>query len=607
MTYNKQKQSNGLNKNIVKSGILNLSQTRLDTSTINLLNLGPNFAPSFKKLPYMEILTPIESFALHLEKKSKKSDAVKIRQNVSKILIKNIKHRLPDNLSKEQRLSLNNLRKKMNGLAVYPFDKGTGFVLINEEDAFYKLEEEIKHSVTINYDPTQILMTKFQKLLCRFRKQKKLDNKTYFQMYPSDCVPPRFYGVTKAHKPEKNYPMRPVVSTIGTPPYGSSEHLVKIIQPPLNKNKTRLLNSSSFVNEAKSWLIDPIEIQVSFDVVALYPSIPIDRAIPVIIDILNNDIDNLKKRTKLTLTFLQHLEAKALIIAEVGQFSPKTYRRYVDDSHARFDSIQNHDKFLELLNEQDPAIKYTSEKENNKKELNFLDITVTNTNNSYNNFKIHRKSAITNIQIKPTSNVNPKIVMGVFKEKTNLSKINYNKTETFKYTVKLPWLPRIGPKLRKELKPYNVRIIFTTPPTLKNILCNNKSKLIPNSNPGVYKLTCSCGSIYIGETKKKILTRCIEHQKNYLKGKWDASGATEHGRECNGMFDWSNPKTLAIKSEYDQRKDRESIEINYASTYQEIKNAPILLNRDNGIKISTNSWRPLFQKIIQKKESNNIC
>ena len=60
--------------------------------------------------------------------------------------------------------------------------------------------------------------------------------------------------------------------------------------------------------------------------------------------------------------FLQHFETKALIIAEVGRFSPKTYRRYVDNSHARFDSIQNHDKFLGLLNKQDPALKYTSEK-----------------------------------------------------------------------------------------------------------------------------------------------------------------------------------------------------------------------------------------------------
>ena len=111
------------------------------------------------------------------------------------------------------------------------------------------------------------------------KTKQKLDNKTHFQLYPSDCIPPHLYGVIKVHKPEKNYPMRPVVSTIGTPPYGSSEYLVKIIQPTLNKNKTKLLNSSSFVNEAKSWQIDPS-----------------------IIDILNNDFEYLKKRTKIMLT-----------------------------------------------------------------------------------------------------------------------------------------------------------------------------------------------------------------------------------------------------------------------------------------------------------------
>ena len=197
--------------------------------------------------------------------------------------------------------------------------------------------------------------------------------------------------------------------------------------------------------------------------------------------------------------FLQHLEIKVLIIAEVGQFSPKTYRRYVDDSHARFDSIQNHDKFLELFNKQDPAIKYTSEKENHKKELNFLGTTIKNTNNSYYDFKILRKSAITNIHLKPTSNVNSKIIIfilmyliGVFKgfvslpikicsmkylsdeiqflinmfvenghdkskfetnaknyiqKRDNHSDINENQIEANKYLIKLPWLPRLGPKL----------------------------------------------------------------------------------------------------------------------------------------------------------------
>ena len=62
----------------------------------------------------------------------------------------------------------------------------------------------------------------------------------YEKIYPSDPLPPRMYGTVKAHKKEKNFPMRIVVSTIGTPNYGLSEYLVKISQNTLNKNKTEL-------------------------------------------------------------------------------------------------------------------------------------------------------------------------------------------------------------------------------------------------------------------------------------------------------------------------------------------------------------------------------
>ena len=44
------------------------------------------------------------------------------------------------------------------------------------------------------------------------------------------------------------------------------------------------------------------EIQVSCDVINLYPSIPIDKAISVLINTLNNDLDDRNTRTKLTLT-----------------------------------------------------------------------------------------------------------------------------------------------------------------------------------------------------------------------------------------------------------------------------------------------------------------
>ena len=104
--------------------------------------------------------------------------------------------------------------------------------------------------------------------------------------------------------------MRAVASTIGSPAYGTSKYLVKTIQPTLNKNKHRVLSSSSFVEEEKEWNISPSEMQTSFDVcsiVNLYPSVPIDEAVAVIIEISKYKIDDLQKRTKLTLTDIDKL------------------------------------------------------------------------------------------------------------------------------------------------------------------------------------------------------------------------------------------------------------------------------------------------------------
>ena len=37
---------------------------------------------------------------------------------------------------------------------------------------------------------------------------------------------------------------------------------------------------------------------------------------------------------------------------------------------------------------------------------------------------------------------------------------------------------------------------------------------------------CSCGSVYNGETKKKIINRSIEHQQESIKCNWSSSGTT---------------------------------------------------------------------------------
>ena len=61
---------------------------------------------------------------------------------------------------------------------------------------------------------------------------------------------------------------------------------------------------------------------------------------------------------------LQHLERKAIAEALSIQIQPKTFKRYVDDSHGRFSSKHQANTFQEILKKQDPAIQYTKEYEN---------------------------------------------------------------------------------------------------------------------------------------------------------------------------------------------------------------------------------------------------
>ena len=164
------------------------------------------------------------------------------------------------------------------------------------------------------------------------------------------------------------------------------------------------------------------------------------------------------------------------------------------------------------------------------------------------------------------------------KEKVNIETITNSKI------VKLPWVPKLGSKLRKEFKKYGIKTIFTSGRNLKNLICRNTSKLLPNSFRGVYQLDCTCNALYIGKTKKKVITRTTEHQQDSFNGKWESSGTTEHCLECHGQFNWINPKTLSTEQQYHRRKRRESLEMVKTNKRRKV------LNRDEGNLVKTNTW-----------------
>ena len=578
---------------------------------------------------------------------------------------------MPPNPRRSQRLALRELREG-NDLKVYPFDKGTGFAIMQKDDAISKLREQIGDAKVCDCDPTDKLTGKFQRVIRQLKKDGKNDINLFREMYPSDAVPPRMYGLVKAHKPSKGYPMRTVVSTLGTPFYGTSAYLVRRIQPTLNKNPIRITNSAVFVSQAKDWDIDPDEKQVSFDVTALYPSVPIKKAIDVIMDILKSDEACVQQRTLLHLSdirkllqmclstcyflwndelyeiedtgpiglslmvviadgFLQHLESRAIAIALNRHVAPKTFFRYVDDSHFRFDTTEQALEFMDILNSLEARIQYTIEEESPTNTLAFLDILITNNRSRKYEFAVYRKPAITNVMIKPTSSVDPKIAPGVFKgflaramricsknrpqeeveflrdvfvengyDYEVLNKIIKNYTSNLirvrdiqttatdskqlNNTVKLPWIPVIGPKLRRIYRKKGFNVVFTSLPNLAAILCKNKCPLPQNSEAGVYSVDCKCGANYIGETKKRVCTRVTEHQKAAEGSHWQSSGLSEHCRDCNAGILWSEAKTICRETDYWRRKVREGLEI---------KRIRPSMNRDEGFGVS-DAWNTLF-------------
>ena len=82
------------------------------------------------------------------------------------------------------------------------------------------------------------------------------------------------------------------------------------------------------------------------------------------------------------------------------------------DSHLR--NKRQSREFQNILNKQDKHIQFTIEDENEEKCLNFLDIKIKNNNGKYES-DVHRKTSLTNVQIKPHSCIPPDTITSIFK------------------------------------------------------------------------------------------------------------------------------------------------------------------------------------------------
>ena len=148
--------------------------------------------------------------------------------------------------------------------------------------------------------PNYVALMLLIRLISKLKKIKldtRMEDTTYRRMYPTGAVIPKFYGLPKVHK--ENTPLRPIVSSIGSVSYGVAKEIARIIKPLVGSTEHHVNNSKEFIEEMKKMKLEEGECITSYDVSALFTSIPIPSALDIINNKLQEDTD-LHNKTNMT-------------------------------------------------------------------------------------------------------------------------------------------------------------------------------------------------------------------------------------------------------------------------------------------------------------------
>ena len=105
---------------------------------------------------------------------------------------------------------------------------------------------------------------------------------------------PKFCGLPKA-----DTPIRPKVSSCGLVNYDVPKELTKILKPLVGKSPHHINSTQDFVEQVKKVTLLPWKCHSSYDVTALFTSVPVNPALGIINDLLEKD-PTLKGRTVLS-------------------------------------------------------------------------------------------------------------------------------------------------------------------------------------------------------------------------------------------------------------------------------------------------------------------
>ena len=256
----------------------------------------------------------------------------------------------------------------------------------------------------------------------------------YRRLYPTGAGSPKFYGLPKIHK--EGMPLRPIVSSIGQLPMPTSKELSRILKPLVGRSPYHIQNTQDLIQQIEGIQLQPTQCMVSFDVKALFTSVPIQPAITIIKKLLEED-QSLQQRTTMSVNnitcllefclkstyftyqgkhyeqlegaamgspispivanlYMENLEEKAISTAP---HPPYLWKRFVDDTFTIIESSQRR-AFLDHINSIDQHIQFTCcEEQREDGSIPFLDILVMPNEDGSLSSTVYRKPTHTDLYL----------------------------------------------------------------------------------------------------------------------------------------------------------------------------------------------------------------
>ena len=192
-------------------------------------------------------------------------------------------------------------------------------VVMDRQDYMNKSNEPIAHQAYrhIPKEPANKIKAKLITVLQKVTNEIGLDNNTYKYMYPMGCSAPKFYGFPMIHKPDT--PLRPLVSSRGLVTYGLAKVLTKMLKPLVGRSPHPIHSTWDFVEQVNKVTVLTGECLSSYEVTVLLTSVPVEPALGIIKDLLEND-NTLKDRTVLLVRHNSSIGILSPYFSFQGQF-----------------------------------------------------------------------------------------------------------------------------------------------------------------------------------------------------------------------------------------------------------------------------------------------